>query len=95
MEFYSNDVNHLIDRVLACMQVHGEDRWDKDFVAGVASVCSMVVSKIKFETLRKLGNDLNTMFIEVQTTAGGGTLSYRRGVSTACAYFLEIREGIR
>lgn len=95
MEFYPNDVNHLIDRVLARMQVKGADRADRDFIAGVASVCSMVVSKIKFDTLRKLGNDLNTMFIEVQTIAGGGTLSYRRGVSTACAYFLEIKEGIR
>lgn len=95
MEFYPNDVNHLIDRVLARMQVKGADRADRDFIAGVVSVCSIVVNKIKYETLRKLGNDLNTMFIEVQTTAGGGTLSYRRGVSTACAYFLEIKEGIR
>lgn len=95
MEFYPNDVNHLIDRVLACMQVHGADRWDRDFVAGVACVCSMVVNKIKFGTLRKLGNELNDMFCEVQTPVGGGTLSYRRGVSTACAYFLEIKEGIR
>ena len=95
MEFYPNDVNHLIDRVLARMQVKGADRADRDFIAGVVSVCSIVVNKIKCETLRKLGNELNTMFVEAQTPTGCGTLSYRRGVSTACAYFLEIKDGIR
>lgn len=95
MQFYTNDVNLLIDRVLACMQVDGADIVDRDYMTGVVTVCSMVVNNIKFETLRELGNKLNAMFVYVQTPTGNGTLSYRRGVSTACAYFLNIKEGIR
>lgn len=95
MQFYTDDVNLLIDRVLACMQVNGADIVDRDYMTGVVTVCSIVVTKIKYVTLRDLGNELNTIFNGVQTTAGGGTLSYRRGVSTACAYFLNIKEGIR
>lgn len=95
MQFYTDDVNLLIDRVLACMQVDGADIVDRDYMTGVVTVCSIVVSKIKFVTLRDLGNELNAMFIHVQTPTGNGTRSYRRGVSTACAYFLNIKEGIR
>lgn len=95
MQFYTDDVNLLTDRVLACMQVDGADIVDRDYMTGVVTVCSIVVSKIKFVTLRDLGNELNAMFIHVQTPTGNGTLSYRRGVSTACAYFLNIKEGIR